>query len=310
MGRLSEAGVGVPSGAPRGGVASGDEAVITTAPADYTFELRGLYLLHARLAESLGLVQDEYFVFPQTLWQVTAVETTPFRQLDQKYGENAWWGVIDFAEQQGGGFAFLDHQAVALVTGIGEEDLADEAGAQQVEQWFLHLGACFQDAWAEAAGFDVQIFPSPSAPPMSDLQGMFPGLNMNTPVVTTAFRVVQPGQPYTARVVVGIPQAFLLALGQSLQSLGEVTYGVHDTTHFYERFSHIEEVPVPVSVQLGTVALTVGELQSIEPGDVLELPAALGEPLTVKVGSLELRGRPGTTQDGKRLAVQITGASG
>jgi flagellar motor switch protein FliM len=141
---------------------------------------------------------------------------------------------------------------------------------------------------------------------MGDLQGLFPGLNLNTPVVTTAFRVVQPGQPFTARVVLGIPQAYLLSLEDSLSSLGDLTYGVHDTTHFYERFAHLEEVPVPVSVQLGSVALTVGDLQSIEPGDVLELGTLLGEPLKVRVGSLELRGRPGTTHDGKRLAVQIT----
>lgn len=303
---MSETEAGFSAGLPGAGVTQGDDAVITSAAGEYSLELRGLYYLHAILAQRLAQIQDEYFVFPQTQWQVTAVETTPFRKLDEKYGEHAWWGVIDFAEQQGGAFAFLDMPAVTLVTGIGEEELGEEAASQQVEQWFLHLGALFMEVWSEVAQFDVQMYPNPTAPSMGDLQGMFPGINLNTPVVTTSFRVVQPGQPQTARLVLGIPQAYLLDLGQSLQAIGEVTFGSHDTTHFYERFAHIEEVPVPVSVMLGSVSLTVAELQGIEAGDVIELATALGEPLEVKVGSMRLRGRPGTTHDGRRLAVQIT----
>ena len=119
--------------------------------------------------------------------------------------------------------------------------------------------------------------------------------------------VSQPGQPQTARVVLGIPQAYLLALGPSLQSIGETTLAANDTTYFYERLAYVEEVPVPVKVELGRVELTVGELQGLEEGDVIELGTIVGEPLHVTIGSLQLRGKPGTTADGRRLAVQIVG---
>ena len=264
-----------------------------------------MYYVHGVLGERMALIQDDYFVFPQTTWQVTAVEITPFRALDAKYGDNAWWGVMDFADQPGGAFAFVDMHATTLITGVGEEDMQEEGGLQQVEQWFQHLAVQFMECWSEIAQFDVQCYPSPTAPAMPELQSMFPGLNMNTPVVTTSFRVSQPGLPQTARVVLGVPQAYLLALGPSLQSIGETTLGGNDTTYFYERFGYIDEVPVPVSVLLGRVELTVGEMQGLEEGDVIELGTILGEPLDVKVGSITMRGKPGTTADGRRLAVQI-----
>jgi flagellar motor switch protein FliN/FliY len=180
-----------------------------------------------------------------------------------------------------------------------------EAGGQQAEQWFQHLGVQFMECWSEIASFDVQMYPSPSAPNLGELQGMFQGLNMNTPVVTTSFRVSAPGLPQTARIVLGIPQAYLLAYNQSLFAIGETTLAQNDTSLFYERLAYIEEVPVPVSVKLGQVELTVGELQSLEEGDVIELNTMLGDPLKVQVGSFSLLGKPGTAADGRRLAVQI-----
>lgn len=282
-----------------------EDAVVTSAMGGYGLELRAMYYIHGVLGERMALIQDDYFVFPQTTWQVTAVEITPFRALDEKYADNAWWGVMDFADQPGGAFAFVDMHAATLISGVGEEDMQEEGGMQQVEQWFQHLAVQFMECWAEIAQFDVQCYPSPTAPAMQELQSMFPGLNMNTPVVTTSFRVSQPGLPQTARVVLGVPQAYLLALGPSLQSIGETTLGGNDTTYFYERFAYVDEVPVPVSVLLGKVELTVGEMQGLEEGDVIELGTMLGEPLDVKVGSLTMRGKPGTTADGRRLAVQI-----
>lgn len=282
-----------------------DDAVVTSSGGGYRMELRALYYIHGVLAERMALIQDEYFVFPQTTWQVTAVELTPFRALDEKYGENAWWGVMDFSDIPGGAFAFVDMHAVTMVSGVGEDDLMEEAGGQQAEQWFQHLGVQFMECWSEIASFDVQMYPSPTAPNLAELQAMFQGLNMNTPVVTTSFRVSAPGLPQTARVVLGIPQAYLLAYGQSLVAIGETTLAQNDTSLFYERLAYIEEVPVPVSVKLGQVELTVGELQSLEEGDVIELGTMLGDPLEVTVGSFALLGKPGTAADGRRLAIQI-----
>jgi flagellar motor switch protein FliM len=106
-------------------------------------------------------------------------------------------------------------------------------------------------------------------------------------------------------VVLGMPQAYLLPVGPSLQAVGEMTYSTTDTSQFHERLAYLEDVPIPVSVMLGKAEMTVGDLQNLEEGDVIELDATVGLPLRVKVGSKELEGKPGTSADGRRLAIQI-----
>ena len=282
-----------------------EDAVIPTSGSNYNLELRALYYLHSNLAAQLAQLQDDYVTFPQTSWQVTGVEVKPFKELDDRYAENCFWGILDFVDQPGGAFAFLDLPAAEMVTGLSEHELADEDGQGYVETWFAHLGQLFMTCWEEIAQFDVQMFPSPTAPTLPDLQAMFPGLNHNTPIIVTSFRVAQPGQAAVARVTLGIPQAYLLAVTQSLQAVGEATFSSQDTSYFYERLAYLEDVPVPVAVLLGRTEMTVGDLQSLEEGDVIELDTTVGLPLEVRVGNTVLEGKPGTTADGRRLAVQI-----
>lgn len=282
-----------------------EDAVIPTSGNNYNLELRALYYLHGKLAEQMALLQDDYITFPQTSWQITAVEVKPFKELDDRYADNAFWGILDFVDQPGGAFCFLDMTAAQMVSGLSEHELAGEDGQSYVETWLSHFGQQFMTCWEEIAQFDVQMFPSPVAPTLHELQAMFPGLNHNTPLIITAFRVAQPGQSDVARIVLGIPQAYLLAVGQSLQAVGESTYAQNDTTYFYERLAYVEDVPVSVSVKLGKTEMTVGDLQSLEEGDVIELDTTIGLPLEVHVGSTVMRGMPGTTTDGRRLAVQL-----
>ena len=282
-----------------------EDAVIPTSGNNYNLELRALYYLHGKLAAQMAQLQDDYVTFPQTSWQITAVEVKPFRELDDRYAEGAFWGILDFVDQPGGAFCFLDMPSAQMVTGLSEDELGSDDGQSYVETWLTHLGQQFMACWEEIAQFDVQMFPSPIAPTLGELQAMFPGLNHNTPIIITAFRVSQPGQHAVARIVLGIPQAYLLAVGASLQAVGEATYAQNDTTYFYERLAYVEDVPVPVSVLLGRTEMTVGDLQSLEEGDVIELDTTVGLPLDVKVGSTVMRGMPGTTADGRRLAVQL-----
>lgn len=282
-----------------------DDAVITQADDSFGLELRAIYALHSLLGEHLAQLQDDYVTFPQTLWQVTSVEITPFRALDQRYGENAIWGILDFVDQPGGAFMFLDMPAAELVTGISAGELGSDDGMAYIEAYLTHVGELFQACWQEIAQFDVQMFPSPVAPSLMDLQAMFPGINQNTPIIATAFRVVQPGQAATARVVLGIPQAYLLAVGASLRAVGEATFSNTDTSNFHERLAYMEDVPVPVSVLLGRAEMTVADLQNLEEGDVIELDTTVGLPLEVKLGDKQVLGKPGTSADGRRLAIQI-----
>jgi len=87
-----------------------------------------------------------------------------------------------------------------------------------------------------------------------------------------------------------------------------MTLSTNDTTYFHERLAYVEDVPIKVTVMLGKAEMTVGDLQSLEPGDVIELNTVVGLPLEVQVGSTVLMGKPGTSADGRRLAVQIVQA--
>jgi flagellar motor switch/type III secretory pathway protein FliN len=284
---------------------SSEEAVLTSGASSYGMELRGIYYLHNNLGIGMSQLQDEQGWFAQSAWQVSAVEIVPFRELDKAYGENTVWGVMDFSDQPGGAFAFMDAHCALVLTGMGEEDLATDEGWERVDLYLQYFGQHFMECWQEVAQFDVQMFPSPSAPPMSDLQSMFQGLVPNTPIVKTSFRVSQPGQATTARFVLGIPQAYMLPYGPNLSQIGELTISDNDTSQFHERLGHIEDVPVPVIVVLGKAEMTVGDLQNLEEGDVIELDTTMGVPLEVQVGSTRMKGKPGTSVDGRRMAVQI-----
>lgn len=67
---------------------------------------------------------------------------------------------------------------------------------------------------------------------------------------------------------------------------------------------HLEETPVTLRVVLGRSCLTLQEILSLEPGDVLQLDQRVDEPLPVEVGeSTFFLGRPGEASG--RLAVQL-----
>lgn len=289
----------------------GDEVFVTAPQAGYNLELRAIYQMHQMLGEQMGQYEDEAYNFPRTQWQVTSVEIQPFKVLDDRYA-HALWGVCDFVDQPGGAFIFMEHAGAQVVTGLSESDLETDEGMAYVEVYMQVIAMIFQHVWAEheVANFDVQVFPSPTAPSLLDLQPMFPGLNNKTPLITTAFRVTSPGLEGAARVVLGIPQAYLHPVEASLQAVGEMTYATTDTTHYMERLNYLEDVPIPVTVKLGKAEMTVGDLQSLEEGDVILLDTTVGLPLEVRLGKTVRHGKPGTTADGRRLAVQLVeGAS-
>ncbi|MCC6831546.1 MAG: flagellar motor switch protein FliM [Thermoleophilia bacterium] len=69
--------------------------------------------------------------------------------------------------------------------------------------------------------------------------------------------------------------------------------------------SELGAVAVPVSVELGSTHLHVGDLLALAPGDVIPLDMTPGTDVFVRVGDRgTFLGQPGTR--GKRLAVQIT----
>jgi len=65
-------------------------------------------------------------------------------------------------------------------------------------------------------------------------------------------------------------------------------------------------VPTPVVVYLGATTMTVAELQSLEEEDVILLDQEAAAPLVIELGGgARILGKPGTSLDGARRAVQI-----
>lgn len=292
-----------PSGAPD---AEGVDALFTSPTGAYELELRGVVALHMALAGGMAQLQDEQVAFPPTHWQVTSVDLARFQELESRFAQ-AFWGIMDFADQPGGAFAFMEPGAAALLVGASPQTVRGDQHWPIVEHLMQHLAAQFGACWQEIAAWEVQMYPSQEAPSMGDLSGTFDGLNSNTPLVVTSFRVTLLGPGTTGRVAIAIPQAYLMTMGEGLRAYGEYTKSNPNHDHIHERLSYLSDVPVPVVVELGRTELTVGELHALEPGDVLGLDSDVARPLRVRVGNMEHQGRPGTTPDGRYLAIQMVG---
>jgi len=67
----------------------------------------------------------------------------------------------------------------------------------------------------------------------------------------------------------------------------------------------VEATQMPITVELGTTEVTLGELLELKVGDVIQLDNRIHDELKVRVGPrVKYRGRPGRV--GKHLAVQLT----
>jgi flagellar motor switch/type III secretory pathway protein FliN len=71
----------------------------------------------------------------------------------------------------------------------------------------------------------------------------------------------------------------------------------------------LQPVPVPLTVDLGRLTLTAGELVSLEPGDVLRARQPVNQPMTASVGEQEIfKVRMG--RSGSRLVAEVLAPTG
>ncbi len=69
---------------------------------------------------------------------------------------------------------------------------------------------------------------------------------------------------------------------------------------------HLIQLPIPVTVDLGTAWVNARELSELKPGDILPLLQEEGEPMLINVGGIpRFLGRAGTL--GRKLAVKVEG---
>lgn len=281
-----------------------EDAIVTHGGQAFGAELKGVYYLNDQLARQMSAADEDLAGLPVASWQVTGVELKAFAEAAGRYQGASPWGVLDFADQPGGAFLWLDAEAAGVLTGLDASEIGGDDAQAAVEVVFNAFAGRFMSVWQDLAAFDVQVYPSPSAPSLEDLQSMFPGLVSNTPVIVTSFRLVGAGG-HTARATLALPQAYVLSIGSGLAALGASAFDATDTSRYAERLAYLDDLPIPVLAILGKAVMTVADVQGLEPGDVIGLDSTVGLPVPVKIGSIFFEGRPGTTTDGRRLAVQL-----
>lgn len=269
-----------------------------------SMQFRALYYLGSQMAQALTEFVDEEGTTPSATWTVTAVDLQPFGQVAERFAQESLWGIIQFTEQPGGAFLLLSNDAgKALIAAPQAKPLGDDQLAL-LDSVLSRVTDIYSQAWADIAVLEPQFCTFPEAPDIAELQEVFMGLSPGTPLVCTAFRVNVPAQPL-ARLILAIPQPYLIPLAQSLEAAAEMTYLNGKDDAIEERLDHLGDVPVPITVTLGSTQMALADLQNLEEDDVIVLEQSVGSPLACEMGGARVWVKPGTSMDGMRRAVQV-----
>lgn len=272
-----------------------------SGPGD-TIYFRALYYLHSRIAEMLTELASEEDM-PMAAWSVNSVDQLPFSALAERYQANSVWGIVDFAEQPGGVFLLGTNED--LISLVGAHGPSDDAYAR-IDALMQRICDTFKESWSDIQDFEPQLGTFPMTPSLGELQEIFTGLVPQTPIISTTFRATAPAKTST-RIVLAVPVPYLIPLGSSLEAAAEAITSHNSGENVEERLAQLEDVPTSLVVTLGTTVMTVSELQNLEEDDVIVLDQAINSPLRVTIGKGGVvSGKPGTSPDGTRRAIQIT----
>ena len=163
------------------------------------------------------------------------------------------------------------------------------------------LLADLQEAWASTTSI------SPRIDDISINHLLVPIALPNDAIVWVSFEVRLKGN--TSGMILGIPYSLLKPIANRLKpytGLSNPDASQRDGASLQRR--HLEaslaDVSLPVSVVLGSTRLSLEELTSLQPGDVLPLNTAIDAPCQILVnGSPKFLGRPGLFK--RQLGVQI-----
>lgn len=267
-------------------------------------QFRALYYLGSQMAQALTEFEDEDQGTPRASWSVTAIELLPFSQITERFATASYWGVIQYTEQPGGAFMLLSADTARVLVGAPPARNLTSEHLSLLDTVLARVTDVFGQAWADIAALEPQLGVFEEAPALDELQEIFMGLSGSTPLASTSLRVAVPGQPL-GRLILAIPQPYLIPLQQSLEAAAEMTFLNGKDDAIEERLDFLGDVAVPISVTLGTTEMTVSELQNLEEADVILLDQLVTTPLDVSLGGARVLGKPGTSADGQRRAVQI-----
>ena len=276
-------------------------------------DLKSLYYIHDKVAQTLTEILSAEPSSAAT-WQVISVEEFRFQQILRKYPHDSVWSLLGFGESLVGGVALviekdsvisMVRQAGAEISPESEHEITEfELG--QIDNRIQQFSEAFSTIWGEYHPLSLQLATFPNTPTIDEFRNLLMGINPDTPSVLITFQVTMIAREVQKAALV-FPQTYLAPLYHALQSALESTHEEGDFEQVQERIGMVDDVTTPVVVELGKTRMSFADIQNMEFNDFIILEQPIDKPLIVKVGKDTLmKGMPGTTPDGRFLAVQIT----
>lgn len=281
-------------------------------------DLRALYYVHDRVAQ---LLTETLAAEPTSsaLWQVIGVEQNTFKEVVDKYPRDTVWSLLGFGDSLVGGVSLIIDKdtAVSLVrqsSSDSEEDEDDdedegitEQDLQMIDSKVQQFSEAFSTVWGEYHPIGIQLATFPNTPSLDEFRGLLTGISPDTLVAVITFRITMVARE-VQKVSMLFPQPYLEPLKSVLRTIIDSVKQEADFEQIQERINLVDDITIPVTVELGSTQMTFSDLQNIEVGDFIKLEQNIENSLLIKVGhnNTIIKGRPGTTPDQQHIAVQVT----
>lgn len=279
-------------------------------------DLRALYYVHDRVAQ---LLTETLAAEPTSsaLWQVIGVEQNTFKEVVDRYPRDTVWSLLGFGDSLVGGVSLIIDKdtAVSLVrqsSSESDEDEDEDEGIteqdlQMIDSKVQQFSEAFSTVWGEYHPIGIQLATFPNTPSLDEFRGLLTGISPDTLVAVITFRITMVARE-VQKVSMLFPQPYLEPLKSVLRTIIDSIRQEADFEQIQERINLVDDITIPVTVELGSTQMTFSELQNIEVGDFIKLEQSIEDSLLIKVGHTNtiIKGRPGTTPDQHHIAVQVT----
>ena len=277
-------------------------------------ELRALYYVHDRVAQ---LLTETLSSEPTSAahWQVIGVEQMTFGELLGKYPRDTVWSLLGFGESLVGGVSLIIDKltAIALVRQTGASSMGEQPGETEITEFELaqidskvqQFSEAFSTIWGEYHPLSLQLATFPNTPSLDEFRSLLVGIMPETLIAVITFRITMVARD-VQKVSLIFPQPYLEPLNEILKAVLESIKSEGDFDQVQQRVNMVDDITTPVIAELGKTQMTLGEINDIEPNDFILLNQRYDEPLIIRIGvNTVLKCFPGTTSDGKYLAVQV-----
>lgn len=275
-------------------------------------DLKALYYIHDRVAQTLTEILSAEPTSAAT-WQVISIEQQSFQNVLRKYPRDSVWSLLGFGESLVGGVALVieKESVISMVRQAGAE-IAPESENEitefelgQIDNRIQQFSEAFSTIWGEYHPLSLQLATFPNTPTIDEFRNLLMGINTETASILITFQINMIARD-VQRASLVFPQPYLAPLYHVLQAINDTMVEEGDFEQVQDRITMVDDITTPVVVELGKTRMSFADIQNMEFNDFIVLEQTIDHPLTVKVGkNTVMKGMPGTTPDGRHLAVQI-----